>query len=348
MATYTREILRAMVAARPLARLTVYLPHSAERPLAATNVAYREIPGPRLLGRHQRWPARIRRQDPDAYFSPMGQLPLLDVRCPSVLTVHDLAIYRRPEWFPPGQPLSTRLVVPRSIERATALIAVSRSTARDLAQLFDAGPDRVHVVPEGVSDAFQPLPPDQLQEVKERYALPDRFILFVGTISPRKNLPTLVEAWRTMADRPRLVLAGPWGWRHEQLQREVEELGEAILHLPSVPPEDLPALYNLATCLAHPAFYEGFGLTPLEAMACGTPVVSSDRSSLPEVVGDAALLASPDDVGAWRAALEAVLYDPGVASQLRRKGILRAAEFTWSKAAERTWRVLEGVALQRP
>ena len=111
-----------------------------------------------------------------------------------------------------------------------------------------------------------------------------------------------------------------------------------------MPPPDLPAVYNLATLLAHPAHYEGFGLTPLESMACGTPVVSSNAASLPEVVGDAGLLVDPDDASAWTAAMDRVLHDPGLASDLRRRGILRAAEFTWEKAAARTWRVLEATA----
>jgi glycosyltransferase involved in cell wall biosynthesis len=266
------------------------------------------------------------------------------VGCPSVLTIHDLAIYIRPEWFPPGQPLSTRLVVPRSIERATSLIAVSRNTARDLASLFDRRLEEITVIHEGVAPGFHPLPVEQLPVIRRRFGLPERFILFVGSIEPRKNLPTLLQAWAALPDRPDLVIAGAWGWRYEPIREQIERLGTGVRLLGPVEPADLPGLYNVATLLAHPAHYEGFGLTPLESMACGTPVVCSNAASLPEVVGEAALLVDPADVSGWTAALDRVLHDPGVASDLRRKGIVRAAEFTWEKAGARTWRVLERTA----
>ncbi|HEY8759517.1 MAG TPA: glycosyltransferase family 1 protein [Candidatus Dormibacteraeota bacterium] len=302
------------------------------------------MPGPRFAGRHLLWPRRIRRLAPDLFFGPMGQLPLGSVGCPSVLTIHDLAIYIQPQWFPPGQPLSTRLVVPRSIERATRLIADSHNTAADIAELFDRRREEISVVHLGVSPDFHPLPKEELEGVRRRLELPDRFILFVGSIEPRKNLPTLLDAWSAVPDRPDLVIAGDWGWRHEPIREHIERLGGGIHLLGPVDLGDLPALYNLAIALAHPAHYEGFGLTPLESMACGTPVVCSNAASLPEVVGDAALLLAPADVDGWTEALDRVLHDPGIASDLRRRGILRAAEFSWAKTASRTWRVLESTA----
>lgn len=333
MGTYTREILAALERTeRP--RLLVYGPGA------------REIPGPRLVGRHFLWPRRLRRLDIDVFFGPAGLLPLAGPGVPSVITVHDLAIYLRPEWFPPGQPFSTRIVVPRSIERADAVIAVSRNTARDLERIFEIGADRVDVIPEGVSESFQPLPPERLAEVRDRYQLPERFILFVGTLEPRKNVTTLVDAWEALprGERPELVVAGGWGWRTEAIRARLERAGSGLRLLGSVPYSDLPALYNLATVLAHPAHYEGFGLTPLEAMACGTPVICSNAASLPEVVGSAALTAPPDDVQAWTAALERVLQEPELGLRLRAQGLLRAAEFTWERAARQTYSVLQRTA----
>jgi glycosyltransferase involved in cell wall biosynthesis len=327
--TYTREILAALSGR---ARFTIYGP------------GHREIPGPRFAGRHLVWPRRVRRLAPDLFFGPMGQLPLGSVGCPSVLTIHDLAIYLRPQWFPSGQPLSTRIVVPRSIERATHLIAVSRNTAEDLVEIFDRRPEEITVIHHGVAPGYHPLPVAELAEVRRRLQLPERFILFVGSIEPRKNLPTLLDAWAAVPDRPDLVIAGPWGWKYEPIREHIDRMGDGIQLLGPVDPDDLPALYNLATALAHPAHYEGFGLTPLESMACGTPVVCSNAASLPEVVGDAALLVDPADVDGWTNALDRVLHDPGLASDLRRRGVLRAAEFTWAKAASRTWRVLETTA----
>jgi glycosyltransferase involved in cell wall biosynthesis len=340
---YTRQILAAMALARPRHRLTVYVPMDAPLPEAA-EAGRRRIPAVRLLGRHLLWPRALRRLGADAYFGPAGQLPLGDVGAPAVLTVHDLAIYRRPDWFPPRHPFAVRLVVPRSLRRAGAIIAVSHSTARDLAELFGIEAERVTVVHHGVAGAFRPLPPERRAQARRRFELPERFILFVGTIEPRKNLETLIEAWAQLPRRPDLVLAGAWGWRHESLRERLSRLGGQVHLLGAVAPEELPALYNLALCLAHPAWYEGFGLTPLEAMACGTPVVCSDAASLPEVVGEAALLVPPGDVQSWRAALERVAADHELGTELRRKGILRAAEFSWDRAAEQTWEIIERAA----
>src|SRR5262245_33150030 len=144
-----------------------------------------------------------------------------------------------------------------------------------------------------------------------------------------------------------LVVAGSWAWHYEGIRERMEQLGPDLLLLGALPPADMPALYNLAACLAHPAWYEGFGLTPLEAMACGVPVVASGVSSIPEVVGDAGLLVDPADVEGWTAALERVWGDVEEAASLRRRGLLRAAEFTWSRAAQRTWRVMDRVMRSR-
>jgi glycosyltransferase involved in cell wall biosynthesis len=339
--TYTAEILRALVAERPGSRFTVYT--GADPMPGQPAIAFHRPPAVRLIGRHLLWPARLRRLRAHLYFGPAGLLPLGDVAMPAVLTAHDMAIYRHPEWFPGRQTLSVRLVVPRSMRRADAIVAVSACTARDVAELFGVEAERLEVVPEGVASRFQPLPGERLDAVRRRYRLPRRFLLFVSTIEPRKNLPTLLDAWSRMRDRPPLVVAGGWGWRTEGVRERMEGMGPDLRLLGTVPHEDLPGLYNLATCLAHPAWYEGFGLTPLEAMACGLPVVASSASSLPEVVGDAGLLVDPADVEGWTDALERVCGDADLFSTLRRRGVLRAAEFTWARAAQRTWRVMDRV-----
>ncbi|HZV48572.1 MAG TPA: glycosyltransferase family 1 protein [Candidatus Dormibacteraeota bacterium] len=339
--TYTVEILRALAAEGPGNRFTVYT--SADVSLGHPALATRRPPTLRLVGRHLLWPARLRRLGADLYFGPAGQLPLGEVGMPAVLTAHDMAIYRHPEWFPGGQTLAVRVTVPRSMRRAAVVIAVSASTARDVAELFGLGPERLEVIPEGVAGRYRPLSPVRLEAARSRFRLPDRFILFVSTIEPRKNLDTLLEAWSRMPDRPPLVVAGGWGWRCEAVRARMERMGPDLVMLGPVPPGDLPGLYNLATCLAHPAWYEGFGLTPLEAMACGTPVVASRSSSLPEVVGEAGLLVDPEDVEGWTEALGRVCGDADLHATLRRRGLLRAAEFTWERAARRTWRVFERV-----
>ena len=341
MGVYTREILHALAVDRPDCRMTVFLPPGVKAPETNPAIAYRPLPATRLIGRHVQWPSRVKALRPDAFFGPAGVLPLRDVGCPTAITVHDLAIYRNPDWFPARQPLSTGWIVPRSLRRADIVIAVSRNTARDVQAIFDVPAARVVVVPEGVSTAFRPLGAEDLADARARLKLPERFILFVSTIEPRKNLGTLLEAWAMMRDRPDLVVVGGWGWRFEPLRAQMQRLGPGLHHVEGLDPSDLPAVYNLALMLAHPAWYEGFGLPPLEAMACGTPVVVSDRSSLPEVVGDAGIVIPADDAEAWRRALEAVAGDTALAADLRRRGIVRAAEFSWGRSAELTWRAID-------
>lgn len=262
---------------------------------------------------------------------------------PAVVTAHDTAIYRHPEWFPGGQTLSVRVIVPRSMRRADAVLAVSENTASDVREQFGVDPRRLHVVPEGVAERYRPLPAEEIQAVRRRHDLPERYILFVSTIEPRKNLETLLKAWSRLEGRPPLVIVGGWGWRYEAVRRQIEAAGSAVRVLGQVEPAELPGLYNAATCLAHPAWYEGFGLTPLEALACGTPVAASSAASLPEVVGDAGLLVDPADVEGWTLALQRLLDDASLRQELRRRGLSRAAEFSWRRAAGDTWKVLDAV-----
>ena len=343
---YTTQILRSMAVDRPDSRMTVFGPPGAF--IHVPGASYRPMPRARFIGRHLQWPARIRELKPDAYFGPAGALPLGNVGCPSVITIHDLAIYRNAAWFPGRQPLSTRFVVPRSVLRADVVIAVSENTARDVVDIFGIPRSRIEVVPHGVAKIYAPMGSEDLAAARARLKLPERFILFVGTIEPRKNLATLLEAWAMMRDRPDLVVVGAWGWLYEPIREQMGRLGPGLHHLDSLDPADLPAVYNLARLLAHPAWYEGFGLPPLEAMACGTPAVVSDRSSLPEVVGDAGLVVAAGDADAWRKALETVIGDTELASDLRRRGILRAAQFSWPRAASLTWHAVDTAIKKTP
>ena len=336
---YTTQVLRGMAVDRPDCRLTVYGPRGGS--VHVPSAGYELMPRMRFFGRHLQWPAAIRAARPDAYFGPAGALPLGRVGVPSAITIHDLAIYRNPRWFPGGQPLSTRFVVPRSVLRADVLIAVSENTARDIVDVFGVDRKRIEVVPHGISPRFRPMATEELAEARARLGLPERYILSVGTVEPRKNLDTLLDAWVQMRDRPDLVVVGSWGWSFDPMREKMSRLGPRLHHLESVDPEELPAIYNLARALAHPAWYEGFGLPPLEAMASGTPAVVSDTSSLPEVVGDAALIVPAGDVEAWRRALERVVADTDLAADLRHRGILRAAQFSWERAARLTWRALD-------
>jgi glycosyltransferase involved in cell wall biosynthesis len=336
---YTTQILHAMSVDRPDCQMTVFGPPGAF--VHVPNSRYRPLPRARLIGRHLQWPARIRQLKPDAYFGPAGVLPLGDVGCPSVITVHDLAIYRNAGWFPARQPLSTRFVVPRSVLRADVVITVSENTAKDVVDIFGIPRSKIEVIPHGVAASFVPMSAEDLAAARARLKLPERFILFVGTVEPRKNLETLLEAWAMMRDRPDLVVVGAWGWNYESIRQRMARMGPGLHHFESLGPADLPAIYNSARVLAHPAWYEGFGLPPLEAMACGTPVVVSDRASLPEVVDGAGLVVPADQPDAWRKALERVIGETDLAADLRRRGILRAAQFSWARAATLTWKAID-------
>jgi glycosyltransferase involved in cell wall biosynthesis len=339
--TYTREILGALAEARPSALFTLYAPEAGGP--RGPSIVRRAVPGPRFFGRHLIWPRQVRRLRPTVYFGAAGLMPLGRLGVPAVVTAHDTAIYQHPEWFPGGQTASVRLIVPRSMRRADAIVAVSRNTASDVTEQFGVDPRRLHVVPEGVAARYRPLEAEQVQAVRRRFDLPERYILFVSTIEPRKNLETLLAAWSRLEVRPPLVIAGGWGWRYEAIRQRIEAAGRDVRLLGQVDPAQLPGLYNGATCLAHPAWYEGFGLTPLEALACGTPVVASSAASVPEVVGDAGLLVDPADVGGWTLALTRLMEDSSLREELRRRGLRRAAEFSWTRAAIGTWGVLDSV-----
>jgi glycosyltransferase involved in cell wall biosynthesis len=270
-------------------------------------------------------------------------IPPLHNRVPAVITVHDLAFLLYPN-FVTEESARYYGQIEEAVKRASRIIAVSHSTRNDLIELIGAPESKIDVIYEAADPLFRPLPPAEARRLLERTGIepPEEFILFVGTIEPRKNLATLLRAYAILRQRYRitapLLLSGAMGWLSEGLVALVEELGlrDHVRFLGRTSAEQLLALYNLATVLAHPAHYEGFGLTPLEAMACATPVVCSQAGSLPEVTGDAAILVPPEDEEAWAVALHRVLTDKALQASLQAKGLARAGEFSWEKAARQT------------
>jgi glycosyltransferase involved in cell wall biosynthesis len=277
----------------------------------------------------------------EIFHSPDFTLPPLR-RALGVVTVHDLSFLRVPQCADPGLRAFLEKAVPRSLARSARVLADSENTRKDLIELLDVVPDKISVVPAGIEPRFRPVEDEaQLAAVRARYQLPERFILMVGTIEPRKNLARLITAYgrlRRQTGLPHaLVIAGREGWLFEGIYEQVkqERLTEQIRFPGFVADADLPALYTLADVLAFPSLYEGFGLPPLEAMACGTPVVASDNSSLPEAVGAAALLVSAEDTEGLADAMARVLCDADLRGRLIELGRLRAARFTWREAALR-------------
>jgi glycosyltransferase involved in cell wall biosynthesis len=240
--------------------------------------------------------------------------------------------------------------VAKACQSADRVIAVSEHTARDLEELLGVARERVRVVYEAAKTLYRPLDDAAVAAVRRRYDAPAGYLLFVGTIEPRKNLDTLLRALAalnsgrggaTVGEVPPLLVVGRPGWLYEETFRLVEALNlrGVVRFLGAASTEDLLGLYNGAVALACPSLYEGFGLPPLEAMACGTPVVCSDTSSLPEVVGDAGLLVPPLDVAAWAEALARVVADARLQAELRGRGVQRAKMFSWRRAASETLEV---------
>jgi glycosyltransferase involved in cell wall biosynthesis len=363
---YTWSITMALLRAGSLHEFFIFTPPSLNRirrkELLETGDRVTLLPswGPKLsfVSRHALIPLRFALRRPDVLFSPYGQLPLA-WRGKSVITVHDMAIYEHPEWFPHKQDVSTRVIVPRSLEKATKIIAVSRATQSKLHELVRSSEGRTTVVHEGVDlqEAYRAL--QGVDDSSTRFPFDRDFVLFLGTIEPRKNLLNAFRAFHAfLTSRPeqasqvRFIVAGKKGWHTREIEQELVEVNHAwkdvepngvIQFLGPVTEEEKWNLLARASCLFYPSWYEGFGLPLLEAMAVGTPTIASDRGALPEVGGDASVYVNPEDIEAMSFALTQCLLIPEGVRELRELGIERAAEFSWERAAQETLKVLEGV-----
>jgi glycosyltransferase involved in cell wall biosynthesis len=288
----------------------------------------------------------------DLLYSPDFVLPpALGAR--TLLTVHDLSFVRCPKTADPRLHRYLNVAVPRSVARADHILADSENTAQDLATLWNVPSDKVSVLYPGVGSQFSPVADAaKLESVRRRYSLPQHFIFTVGTLQPRKNYGRLIEAFgqllSTTNDRSlRLVVAGDKGWLYDSIFGSARRLGlqKEVVFAGYVDDNDLPALYSLAELFVFPSLYEGFGLPVLEAMACGTPVICSETSSLPEVAGDAALMLNPLDVDGWAQAMEQVLNDGGLRQRMVARGMVRARSFSWERAARELQRVCGSMAV---
>lgn len=268
----------------------------------------------------------------------------------AVATIHDVAFMRFPQLIEKKNLRFLQTFLPGTLKRASRILAVSEFTKRELVALAGVPENKIVVTPNGVSEEFRRIEDERaLKQVREKYQLPERFILSVGTLEPRKNLSTVIEALGRMKregkDAPPLVLVGPPGWNDEytRLRRAVlhAELEDQVKFLHYADREDMPALYSAARFLVFPSLYEGFGLPVAEAMACGLPVLSSDAASLPEVGGKAPLYLSPEDAGAWAEGIRALWDSPSLLEQMRRRGFEQAGKFSWRATAEKTLEAYE-------
>jgi len=283
-------------------------------------------------------PGRLRRGDIDLLWSPITTLPVR-MQIPGVVTVHDLTTLLHPQTHRLKVRLSVVPFLANTLGKASRIAADSRATADDLREHYPGCGPRIEVIYPGVDPEFKPGVPQDIAATRAELACPDGYILYSGTLEPRKNLGTLLNAWETLRQTrpgtPPLILTGPYGWRSLDLLRRIEGLSSQGLHyLGRVSRSRLVRLMQAASIFVYPSLYEGFGLPPAEAMACGIPTITSNRSSLPEVVGDAGLLFAPESAEELANAIGRLLDEASLATELGNRGWRRAQRFRWEHSAE--------------
>lgn len=288
----------------------------------------------RILWEQIYWPLSAGRHELDLMHSMAFVTPFWRSR-PTTLTVYDLSFLHFPERFPALQRRYLQSQTQRSCRSAKRVLTISESGRNDVHHHFDVPLGQIDVVQPGVDQRFRPLDADLISDFRKRQQLPERFILHVGTLQPRKNIPTLIDALAHL-DRQELplILVGGRGWQYEEIFARIAALGlhKRMRLTGYVPDEELPLWYNAATVLVFPSVYEGFGLPIVEAMACGTPVIAAETSSVHEAAGDAALLFSPLEVETLVKHLVTVLDNPEQVAGMRQRGLAHAGQFTWTRA----------------
>ena len=353
---YTRELVQAL-AAQPTpfqlrlfsAKPPAHLPVPDPLP-QADHISYHPAPLPEKW-LYRLWyrlrlplPVQLVTGQLDLFHSPDFVLPPVAGNIPTLLTVHDLSFVHYPHTFPRVLVDYLNQVVPWSVARATHILADSEATRQDLLSVWGVPAEKVTVLSLGVNQSFQPASQADITAVRRRYQLDDApYLLSVGTVQPRKNYQMLIQAFAAVAQQwpHTLAIAGGQGWLYEEMMAEIERqnLTGRVRFIGFVADADLPALYSGADLFLLPSLYEGFGLPLLEAMACGTPVITSDASCLPEVVVDresgveTAVLLPPQDQHRWSQAMQHLLADAPTRDRLRQLGQQQAAHYTWQKAA---------------
>ncbi|MAT96564.1 MAG: glycosyl transferase family 1 [Anaerolineaceae bacterium] len=356
---YTRELVHALIAVDDTNRYRFF---SAKPPAVlpvpeplpqANHVTYRPAPlDERWL--YRLW-YRLRLPLPvqwvtgklDLFHSPDFVLPPVNGRIPTLLTVHDLSFIHYPHVFPERLVSYLNQVVPWSISRATHVLADSEATRNDLLTIWQVPPEKVTVLYSGVHERFQPVSDVQkITAVRQKYHLAEwPYLLSVGTLQPRKNYQMLIRAFAPLADKVphHLVISGGKGWLYDEMMAEVARQGltERVHFIGFVDDTDLPALYSAASLFVFPSLYEGFGLPLLEAMGCGTAVLTSSSSSLPEVAGEAAQQLPPDDQHAWTEMMLALLTNPVRREALAHAGHIQAKQFSWQASARQLLKIYQ-------
>ena len=296
------------------------------------------------------WPLQAVRDGVDLLHALAFVTPLVRLR-PSVVTVFDLSFLHFPDRFPPLQQRYLAGQSRRSVRGARRVVAISRAGKEDIVRFFGVAPERVDIVYPGVDDRFRPQPPEAVAAFRARRGLPERFVLHVGTLQPRKNLLTLIDAFARLG-RPdlHLLLVGGRGWLYDELFARVAALGlqDQVHFTGYVPDEELPLWYSAAALFVFPSLYEGFGMPIIEALACGTPVVAADSAALREAAGAAVPLFPPTDAAALADQMANVLDHSAVAATIRSRGLIHARQFSWSTAGSAQAAVYERARSPQP
>jgi glycosyltransferase involved in cell wall biosynthesis len=349
---YSLNIIEAMLRLKDEVRFRLYFRDDPpEGLLGGVDRVEKVVIKRRRLWTHTGLRSALQDSPPDVLFVPAHVLPWPDsAGVPAVVTIHDLGYLHYPDKHPLGDRLYLDWSTRYSANNARRVIAVSQATAQDLINFNGVPAERVRVIHSGVDPDLHPVDdPAQIEAIRQKLGIDGPYLLHVGSLQPRKNLTRLVRAFGLVGDdHPalKLVLAGKPLGGYESLRREIRRmhLEDRVLLAGYVPDEDLPALYSGAAAYVFPSLYEGFGFPAVEAMACGVPVVCSNTSSLPELVGDAALTFAPTDVRGQAEAIQAVLKDEALRQSLREKGFKRRERFSWERCARETLDVLLEVA----
>lgn len=327
--------------------------HLNRFPQAKEIVLPGKTPLARLFREHMLLPLACRRERVDILHCPKSAVPFFSP-CPVVVTLHDLIPIKHPETEKFAARVYWRLQIPIAARRSDFIITDSEHARNEIMADFRIPGEKIKAIMLGFDPVMlEPRDEARGREVRGRYGLPDDYILYVGTIQPRKNLDTLIEAFgrlkreRKLANR--LVITGRKGWLFDSLFARIRELalGDEVIFTGFVPDEELPYIYDGAAAFVYLSFFEGFGLPPLEAMACGVPVITSNTTSLPEVVGDAGIALPPKDVEGVAAALARILAEPGTAAAMKEKGVRRARTFSWESTARQTLEIYGTIAACR-
>ena len=303
----------------------------------------------RILWEQTAWPVQAALQKIDLLHGMAFSTPLVSW-IPSVVTVYDLSFMHYPDTFPASQRNYLQSQTRRSCLAARRVITISKSTCQDVHDFFQIPLDLIDVIPPGVDPHYQPLPPDRVNEFRRQEGLPEKVILHVGTLQPRKNLPVLLEAVARLDHHNLvLVLVGGKGWHYDEIFSRVKALGleDMVRFTGYVADRDLPLWYNVASVMVFPSIYEGFGMPVIESMACGTPVIATESSSIPEAGGVAALYFDHENVDTLVSHLSAVLESDELVLGMREKGLEQARKFSWTTAGMQTAQVYRRILAEQ-